>query len=420
MKSNSFSVIQISDIHFGRDDPRSFGRFAAIRRRINEINPQLTVMAGDLCNDPFDEHGLEELRRAKAQLDRIEGSVAAVPGNHDVGDQLGGKRPTSAENLERWNRVFDNDHFCIEHGRWMLIGLDSQVLASELPQADEQWSWFDDQLERAAASDCHVAVFTHVPPFVLEADDPYNWCWPAEPRQRILERLDRPQVRLVSAAHIHWRCYHERGNAKWLISPPVTEIVIDHPKFPTGGDVVGFLKFDFSAEDVSYEVIEVGRPSRRIWFSPARVDIPGRGEFTLGRIALDFTGTLAEDGALLPGVVERIKELADKIKITVMTADTFGTAAEALKGLPVELKMIETGADKERFVREFGSEFVVAIGNGRNDVDMVRAAAIGIAIVGPEGAAGELIREADIVVRDVLDAFDLISNPLRMKATLRS
>jgi soluble P-type ATPase len=39
--------------------------------------------------------------------------------------------------------------------------------------------------------------------------------------------------------------------------------------------------------------------------------------------------------------------------------------------------------------------------------------------MGPEGVAGELLAAADLVTRDIRDALDLISNPLRVKATLR-
>jgi soluble P-type ATPase len=46
-------------------------------------------------------------------------------------------------------------------------------------------------------------------------------------------------------------------------------------------------------------------------------------------------------------------------------------------------------------------------------------AALGIAVVGPEGCSGELIAAARVVCRDILDALDLLQNPLRLKATLR-
>lgn len=151
----------------------------------------------------------------------------------------------------------------------------------------------------------------------------------------------------------------------------------------------------------------------------ALVEIPGRGNVIVREVVLDFTGTLSKDGAMLPGVAERLVALAADIRLTVMTADTFGKAREALAGLPVTVEIIRDGSDKREYVDAVGPDGVVAIGNGRNDVPMVEAASIGIAVIGPEGAAGELIRVADVVVNDIRDALDLLANPLRLKATLR-
>jgi soluble P-type ATPase len=147
--------------------------------------------------------------------------------------------------------------------------------------------------------------------------------------------------------------------------------------------------------------------------------LPGRGDVCFRELVLDFTGTLSRDGELLPGVAERLRDLAARVRITVMTADTFGTARLALAGLPVEVRLIATGVEKLSYVGELGAGAVIAIGNGRNDVAMVEAAALGIAVLGPEGAAGKLLRAADIVVTDIRDALDLLANPLRVKATLR-
>jgi hypothetical protein len=38
--------------------------------------------------------------------------------------------------------------------------------------------------------------------------------------------------------------------------------------------------------------------------------------------------------------------------------------------------------------------------------------------VGKEGAAGEALRKADVVVTSILDALDFLLKPLRQKATL--
>ncbi len=149
------------------------------------------------------------------------------------------------------------------------------------------------------------------------------------------------------------------------------------------------------------------------------VQIPGLGAVDVAHVVLDFTGTLSKDGELLPGVAWRMVELARVVRVTVMTADTFNKAKQALAGLPVDVRIISIGADKEAYVNQLGARQVVAIGNGRNDVPMVNAAGLGIAVIGPEGAAAELIRAADVVVSDINDALDLITNPLRLKATLR-
>ncbi|MBI4914770.1 MAG: ATPase P [Acidobacteria bacterium] len=149
------------------------------------------------------------------------------------------------------------------------------------------------------------------------------------------------------------------------------------------------------------------------------VTIPGRAALELDHLLLDFTGTLSLDGALLPGVAERLESLARTLRVTVLTADTFGTARQALAGLPLEVRLVATGADKLAFLEALGASRVVAAGNGRNDAAMLERAALGIAVVGPEGAAAGLVGVADVVVTDIRAALDLVLHPLRLTATLR-
>lgn len=152
--------------------------------------------------------------------------------------------------------------------------------------------------------------------------------------------------------------------------------------------------------------------------SPVQLDLPG-GPVPFTDLVLDFTGTLSLDGRLLPGVAERLSRLATDLHVVVMTADTFGTAREALKECPVEVRVIRDGREKAEAVSAMDAGSVIAIGNGRNDVPMMDVAGLSIAVVGPEGAAAALLAAADVVTRDILDALDLVANPLRVKATLR-
>ncbi|TAK86248.1 MAG: ATPase P [Betaproteobacteria bacterium] len=152
------------------------------------------------------------------------------------------------------------------------------------------------------------------------------------------------------------------------------------------------------------------------------VDIPGYGALRLAHLVLDFNGTLAVDGRLLPGARERLRRLAGELRVHVITADTFGKARAELKGLRCELVILGTRAQdraKAAYVRRLGAAGTACIGNGRNDRLMLRVAALGIAVIQGEGAAPETVRAADVVVNDLLDGLGLLLNPLRLVATLR-
>lgn len=138
---------------------------------------------------------------------------------------------------------------------------------------------------------------------------------------------------------------------------------------------------------------------------------------------LDVNGTLALDGSLIPGVGERLAELARLLELHFLTADTHGRqrALDAQLGVAATILGPDAAQEEQKaaYVRRLGVEAVVAVGNGANDALMLRAAALGIAVLGPEGLAGAALREADIVTASISDALDLLLNPRRIVATLR-
>ena len=153
------------------------------------------------------------------------------------------------------------------------------------------------------------------------------------------------------------------------------------------------------------------------------IQIPGFKHLRLDHLVLDYNGTLALDGTLLPGVRDLLTELSGALKIHVITADTFGLASSQLDGLPVTLTIapLENQADtKLEFVNTLGAEGVAAIGNGRNDRKMLKAAALGVAVLQKEGGAVEALASADLATTSVTDALALLQNPKRLIATLRS
>jgi P-type E1-E2 ATPase len=150
------------------------------------------------------------------------------------------------------------------------------------------------------------------------------------------------------------------------------------------------------------------------------VDLPGRERLELEHLLLDVNGTLTERGRLIDGVEERLARVAQRLEVRVLSADTLGTLDAVSSELGIPAQTVGTGAEKERYVRTLGAESCVAVGNGANDASMLAAAALGIAVVGPEGAAGEAVRAADVVCRSVLDALDLLLDERLLAATLRA
>jgi soluble P-type ATPase len=70
-------------------------------------------------------------------------------------------------------------------------------------------------------------------------------------------------------------------------------------------------------------------------------------------------------------------------------------------------------------VEELGPPACAAVGNGLNDVPMLEAAALAIAVTGPEGASAPALAAADIVCRSIVEALDLLLDERALVATMR-
>jgi P-type E1-E2 ATPase len=151
--------------------------------------------------------------------------------------------------------------------------------------------------------------------------------------------------------------------------------------------------------------------------------VPGYRTLRLLHLVMDYNGTLAQNGTLLAGVTPRLEQLAESLRLHVVTADTFGQARTNLASLHCEVVILAAenqAQGKLTYIESLGRDQVVAIGNGRNDRLMLAAAALGITVVQKEGTAFEALSAADVVTSDIRSALDLLLFPKRLIATLRS
>ncbi|HDQ40100.1 MAG TPA: ATPase P [Desulfonatronum sp.] len=152
------------------------------------------------------------------------------------------------------------------------------------------------------------------------------------------------------------------------------------------------------------------------------IEIPGWKTLNLAHLVLDYNGTLALDGRLLPGVRERLCGLSPLLDVHVLTADTFGSVREQLRDISCAVSVIPSADQalaKADYLKGLDPAKCVAVGNGRNDALMLGKAELGIALIQEEGAAAKTVAAAEVVCRTINNALDLLSNPLRLAATLR-
>jgi P-type E1-E2 ATPase len=150
--------------------------------------------------------------------------------------------------------------------------------------------------------------------------------------------------------------------------------------------------------------------------------LPDGRFLTLSHAVFDWNGTLALDGHLSRRVEELLRELAQRLKVYIVSADTHGTLQQATGQLGLDIRRVKRGEEKVAVVHQLraqGARGVVAVGNGANDVGMLRAADCAIAVVGGEGAVPAVLWVADVVCPSGEAAIQLLLHPQRLVATLR-
>ncbi|MCY0908450.1 MAG: hypothetical protein C7B44_01405 [Sulfobacillus thermosulfidooxidans] len=147
------------------------------------------------------------------------------------------------------------------------------------------------------------------------------------------------------------------------------------------------------------------------------INIPGIGKQTYEHVVFDLNGTLATDGHISETLAIALQELSTHLEVHILTAGTHG-GVDVIAGITgITPVMIQTGEDKERYVRRLSH--VIAVGNGAVDTFMLNAADLSICVLGEEGAYTKTLMASDIVVQSGQDAVDLLLKPNRLIATLR-
>lgn len=148
---------------------------------------------------------------------------------------------------------------------------------------------------------------------------------------------------------------------------------------------------------------------------------PGQPNIEIECLLIDYEGSLAIDGRVHPKAKDKINLLSKRIKIYILAKDEKEKVEERLKNVKAEVFFLQEGQatmEKLELLKRVGPERTVAIGNGTDDVSLLEEAILSICVIGKEGASGEALKKADLVVTDVINGLDFLLKPLRQKNTL--
>jgi len=152
------------------------------------------------------------------------------------------------------------------------------------------------------------------------------------------------------------------------------------------------------------------------------INVPETGKYEIENIVFDYNGTIAINGDIISGILEKIVKLTESFNVTIITADTFNTVRKAFEGTDVNVHIIdnENGTiQKKLFIEEIGSNKTIVLGNGRNDELMLKEAIISVAILNDEGVSLKALNNADFLLKDINHFFEMIEEPKKLVAILR-
>ncbi len=225
-------VILVSDTHLSASAPQAQANWDAVLGYVGACAPDLVIHLGDLSLDGA--RHAADLRYGRAQLDRLPSRWHAVPGNHDIGDNPWPGAPAGsavdAARHQRWLDAVGADHWLVQAGGWIILGVNAQLLGSGLEAEAAQWSWLGEQADRHCGGQ-PVALVTHKPVTAadpeLAAAPPYRF-WPPHARGRLARLFGGTPPALVISGHVHQYRLLRLDGTDHLWAPTTWAVLPDH------------------------------------------------------------------------------------------------------------------------------------------------------------------------------------------------
>ncbi|MDB5316383.1 MAG: hypothetical protein JWO24_2227 [Rhodospirillales bacterium] len=218
-------LIHVSDTHLSETHGYFTDNWRAFKSHMASAPPDALVHGGDLSfNGPVAEG---DLGFAAAEVASLGIPYRAISGNHDVGEAPDFSRlnqPINAKRVATWKRHFGAQWWHWDLGDWRLIGIDTALLASGMPEEAAQMAALREAL--ATRGKRPVMLFMHMPPFDKDPTDPTRTTSvvPFQARATLLDLCAESGVKVICCGHLHiYRRLRHRGME--IVWAPATAMV---------------------------------------------------------------------------------------------------------------------------------------------------------------------------------------------------
>ena len=249
--ASSRRIVQISDTHLSRWDGPIRRNFRALTAYVNDVlRPDLVINSGDIVLSNPDAE--EDFAAAVELHAAIEAPTLFLPGNHDVGEPHETSWwAVSSDRLARFGRFFGRSWWLERLDDFAIVGINSQVLGTGLPEEAEQWDWLTQVSAEVAGQP--VLVFQHMSFWTsYHGSDQRDGAIAAADRERILGLLQRADLRGVANGHTHRYRKRWHGTAFELWAPSASFLVArpESDLLPEGLEQVGVVLYELDGRDV--------------------------------------------------------------------------------------------------------------------------------------------------------------------------
>jgi 3',5'-cyclic AMP phosphodiesterase CpdA len=254
-------LIHVSDTHLSQTHAYFAVNWQAFRADMAATPPDLLVHGGDLSfNGPVAE---PDLLHAVGEITALGVPWRAIPGNHDVGEAPDFSRlnqPITPARIAAWRRLVGPQWWSHDFGAWRLIGIDTALLASNLPEEAEQRDFLSDALGSRGSRP--VMLFMHMPPFDRDPTDPRHTTSviPFPARAAFLDLCVAGGVKVITCGHLHiYRRLRHRGME--IVWAPATAMVdvrrglTQRRRFPRPG----YVEWTLDGARATHRLVEPAR-----------------------------------------------------------------------------------------------------------------------------------------------------------------